>query len=165
NSETPPMAIRGTVIKSSPTHRFLGVLVDNMLRWHAHINNAIGKGTAYVMQLCHLSLSVKGIPLLLMKQLYMLVAVLKMLYAVDLWFHPLYVEDLDTTHWGSIGIAKRLGRIQHLAIISITGTMCTTATDVLEAHAKLIPLQHRIQNLCHQAILCFAAHPPLHPLH
>ncbi|KIJ11403.1 hypothetical protein PAXINDRAFT_84599 [Paxillus involutus ATCC 200175] len=138
SKERPPMTIRGTVINSSPTHHFLGILVDNMLRWHAHARYAIGKGTAYVMQLRRLALSVKGIPLSLMKQLYTSVALLKMLYTVDLWFRPLYEEAHDTAHRGSIGLAKRLSKVQHLAIISITGAMCTMATDVLEVHAKIM---------------------------
>jgi ribonuclease HI len=50
-------------------------------------------------------------------------------------------------------------------MLSITGAMRTTATDTLEAHAKLLPLEHCLQNLCFQAAIRIAAHPPTHPLH
>ncbi|KAG2153822.1 hypothetical protein DEU56DRAFT_726253 [Suillus clintonianus] len=43
--------------------------------------------------------------------------------------------------------------------------MCTTTTDTLEIHAKLLPLEHQIQNLSYQAALCLASHPTSHPLH
>jgi len=43
--------------------------------------------------------------------------------------------------------------------------MRSTATDTLEVHAKLLPLEHRMQNLCYQAAIRLAAHPQSHPLH
>ncbi|KIK80662.1 hypothetical protein PAXRUDRAFT_158079 [Paxillus rubicundulus Ve08.2h10] len=110
--ECPPMNIKGAVISPGWTHCFLGVLVDNALCWHAHMTYTIGKGTAYVLQLRCLSLISKGIPLSLMKQLYMSVALPKMLYAVDLWFKPIYNGDSDTAQRGSIGTTKRMSSIQ-----------------------------------------------------
>ncbi|KAG2127091.1 hypothetical protein DEU56DRAFT_689516, partial [Suillus clintonianus] len=55
--------------------------------------------------------------------------------------------------------------IQRTTAINITGAMRTTALDTLEAHTKLMPLQHRLQNLCYQAAIHLAAHPPTHPLY
>ncbi|KAG2063420.1 hypothetical protein BDR04DRAFT_940490, partial [Suillus decipiens] len=52
------------------------------------VDNAIAKGTSYVLQLRRLSSSAKGLPLRLMRQLYLAVALPKMLYAADLWFSP-----------------------------------------------------------------------------
>ncbi|KIK80496.1 hypothetical protein PAXRUDRAFT_71103, partial [Paxillus rubicundulus Ve08.2h10] len=43
--------------------------------------------------------------------------------------------------------------------------MRMTATDAMEVHAKLLPISQQVQNHCHQAILCIAAHPPTQPLH
>jgi ribonuclease HI len=100
-----------------------------------------------------------------MHQLYLAVALPKMLYAVDLWLRPLFIGNADTPQRGSIGVVKRLKRVQRIAALSITGAMRTTATDTLEAHAKLLPLEHRLQNLCYQATIRLAAHPPSHPLH
>jgi hypothetical protein len=64
--ERPDMNIQGTVIRPTPTHRFLGVIVDQELRWSAQIDNAVAKGTAYILQLRRLSSAAKGIPLHLM---------------------------------------------------------------------------------------------------
>jgi hypothetical protein len=110
--ECPPLIVQGKEIKATPFHRFLGVLVDEDLRWHKHATYAIGKGTAYVLQLRRLSLSAKGIPLSLMRQLYTSVALPKMLYAVDLWIRPLYIGESDTAQRGSVGVIKQLGKIQ-----------------------------------------------------
>lgn len=99
-----------------------------------------------------------------MRQLYLSVAMPKMLYAVDLWFRPLFTGIDDKQQSGSIGVARRLGRVQRVAALSITGAMRSTATDTLKVHAKLLPMEHRMQNLCYQAAVHLAAHPPSHPL-
>lgn len=87
--EHPPLITRGTVITPMATHRFLGIILDQALCWTAHIAYALVKGTAYVFQLFRLSSTSTGIPLSLMRQLYLAVALPKMLYAVDLWYRPL----------------------------------------------------------------------------
>jgi ribonuclease HI len=46
----------------------------------------------------------------------------------------------------------------------MTRALRTTATDMLEAHANLLPLDLRIQNLCHQAAVRLASHPTSHPI-
>ena len=43
------------------------------------------------------------------------------------------------------------------------GALRSMATDVLEAHANLHPLDLRIQNICHQAAIRLASHPTLTP--
>ena len=102
---------------------------------------------------------------MLSRQLYTSVALPKMLYALDLWFKPIYTGDTDHVNRGSLGTAKQLGRVQCLAAISITGAFRTTATDATEAHPKLIPIGQRAQTLCHRAALRLVVHPPTHPLH
>ncbi|KAG1781471.1 hypothetical protein EV702DRAFT_962229, partial [Suillus placidus] len=66
---------------------------------------------------------------------------------------------------GSIGVAKKLSSVQRLTAIAITGTMITTATDILEAHANLLPTTLLLQNTCYCAIICLATHPKSHPLY
>lgn len=82
--ECPNMNIQGAIIWPTATHHFLGVVVDQELCWNTQVDNVVAKGTAYVLQLCRLSSSAKGLPLRLMHQLYQMVAILKMLYATDL---------------------------------------------------------------------------------
>lgn len=49
--------------------------------------------------------------------------------------------------------------------MAITGALKTSATDVLEAHANLLPIPLLLQNTCHRAIIRLTAHPDTHPLH
>ena len=88
-----------------------------------------------------------------------------MLYALNVWFNPIYNEDTDIVNRGSIGTSRRLARVQRQAALFITGAFQTSATDVTEAHAKLLPIAQCAQTLCHRAALRIAAHPQSHPLH
>ncbi|KAI6011380.1 hypothetical protein BKA83DRAFT_4467068 [Pisolithus microcarpus] len=65
-----PITIRGTQIAPSPTHQFLGVQLDQELRWKAHTAYAIAKGMKHAIMLRWLSATTWGIPLKLMRQLY-----------------------------------------------------------------------------------------------
>jgi hypothetical protein len=62
----PNMLIQGATITPTPSHHFLGVIVDQELHLKAQAANAIAKGTAYVFQLQRLSTAAKGLPLHLM---------------------------------------------------------------------------------------------------
>lgn len=161
----PNMHIQGTTICLMPTHWFLGVIVNQELQWNAQVDNAVAKGMIYVCQLHHLSSSAKGLLLRLMHQLYQAVAILKMLYVADLWFTPTYQDSSDSLQWGSIRVAKHLTSIQWIAALSITGAIRTTATDLLEVHANLLPISLLLQNMCHWAIIHIATHPNTHLLY
>lgn len=100
-----------------------------------------------------------------MRQLYQAVAVPKMLYAVDLWFSPVYQEGTDTLQRGSVGVAKRISSVQRIAALAITGAMRSTATDVLETHANLLPATLLLQNACYRATIRLTTHPRTHPLY
>ncbi|KAG2130236.1 hypothetical protein DEU56DRAFT_694152, partial [Suillus clintonianus] len=106
-----------------------------------------------------------GISAKLMRQLYLTLAVPKFTYGANLWFKPTLRNDTTTTQRGSIGVAKRLASIQRIAAISITGAMRTTATDILDNHANLLPIPLLLQQICHRAALRLATLPQRHPLH
>ena len=88
----PDLTLHDGTIKLAQQHEFLGVIVTNTLSWSVQITHAIAKGTAYILQLKRLSSVANGIPLSLMCQLYRAVAVTKMLYTVDVWFRPTYID-------------------------------------------------------------------------
>lgn len=55
SKECPNMNIQGNIIHPSPTHKFLGVILDQELRWKAQVDYAVAKGTTHVMQIRRLS--------------------------------------------------------------------------------------------------------------
>ena len=115
------MNVRGTTIKPMPTHKFLGVIIDECLSWRQHIVYTIGKGTAYVLQMRCLAIASKGLPLPLMRQLFTSVTLPKLLYAINVWFTPLYSTDNNDISRGSIVTAKKLNKVQRIALLTITG--------------------------------------------
>ncbi|KAG1798411.1 uncharacterized protein BJ212DRAFT_1237881, partial [Suillus subaureus] len=118
---------------------FLGVLLDQELRWKPQVNNTIVKGTAYVFQLWRLGTTTKGIPLQLMHQLYQAVVVPKMLYATDL-VQSDSKDDSEPEPGALSAVACKLSTVQHIAALAMTGAMRSTATDIVEAHTNLLPI-------------------------
>ena len=51
-----------------------------------------------------------------------------------------------------------------MATTAITGALRTSASDVMEAHANLLPIELTMDRVCHRAALCLAALPESHPL-
>ena len=58
-----------------------------------------------------------------------------------------------------------MGRVQRMAAIHITGALRTTANDVLDAHADILPMELLIDKHCHHEAIRLATLPTLHPLH
>jgi len=161
----PPMTIRGNVIMPAPSHKFLGVVVDQELRWKEHIAYALAKGAGYAALLRCLSRPAHGIPTRLIRQLYRAIAVPKMLYAASVWIKLLFSGDSNTTLRGSQGVTRKMTQAQRTAALVITGAMKTSPTDSLEIHANLLPMPLLLQHLLHNAALRLASRPQSHPLH
>ncbi|KAG2068144.1 hypothetical protein BDR04DRAFT_1025367 [Suillus decipiens] len=94
-----------------------------------------------------------------------LLVVPKIMYALDLWFTPSYWDGSNNLQHGSIGVAKKLASVQCIIAIAITGAMRTTASNLLEVHANLLPTSLLLQNTCHRAIVHLITHPKTHPLY
>ena len=100
-----------------------------------------------------------------MRQLYTVVAILKMTYAIDVWLMPPRKRDGAKRYTGSVNITNRFATLQRMAVLAITGAMRTTATDVLDLHVGLLPMHLALHRLCHRATLRITALPDMHPLY
>ncbi|KAI6003074.1 hypothetical protein EDD15DRAFT_2157446, partial [Pisolithus albus] len=139
STERPPLKLRNTLIPPSRSHKFLGVVIDQSLRWNAHAAHAMAKGTAYTMQISRISSANKGLPASLARRLYLAVAVPKMMYTVDVWCTPPYSPGSSKRTRGSLGVIAKISRVQRQALLAITGAFRTTATDVLEVYTHTLP--------------------------
>ena len=88
-----------------------------------------------------------------------------MLYAADIWYTPSHHSDPERIALGSVGTVNKLTKVQRIAALHITGTLRSTATDVLEAHADLIPIRLALDKHSYSATLRLLTLPPNHPLH
>ena len=163
--ERPPIHIRGITINLSPSHKFLGVILDQELQWCEQASYSLAKGAEYTMLMRWISGASWGTPSKLTRQLYQAVVIPRVTYAASVWLRPTYKRNSDTLLCSSIGIASKLGRTQQAAAITILGAMRTSPLDSLEVHAFLPPATLLIQDLLYRAALRLARLPWTHPLH
>ena len=150
----PDLHLHGAVIKPSPTHKYLGVIFDQELRWREQVECVTGMAAKWTLCFHRLMKSSFGIWSRLMRQLYHAVAIPQFTYAADVWYTPITRAAWGTRASGLVGATKCLESVQRIAVTAITGALRTTATDVMEAHANiplielLMLLMHRV---CHRA--------------
>jgi hypothetical protein len=80
--------IDSTIIKPSKSARLLGVILDQELRFREQAAHVLAKGQEYMRQFNRLARNSKGVRHKYMRRFYLLVAVPRMLYAVDVWIAP-----------------------------------------------------------------------------
>src|SRR5271168_3360260 len=150
-------------ITTTPAQKYLGVIIDSELRFKEQASDGIGKGTKWVSQVQRITRTVKGIKGGLARRLYYSVAVARMLYAVDVWGAPSFAK----THKGkaSSGVCRKLDSIQRKAAIQATGALRTTPSDLLFAHADMVPMTWLIKAHCQRSAVRLATRGPRHPLY
>src|ERR1700679_318337 len=52
-----------------------------------------------------------------------------------------------------------------MATLAITGTLRTTPTDLIDAHAGVLPMELALLKACHRSIVRLLTLPVTHPLH
>ena len=62
----PDMALQGLLIKPSTSHKFLGVLLDQELRWQHQADYMLGKVLKWLLAFCRLARTASGVNLQLM---------------------------------------------------------------------------------------------------
>jgi hypothetical protein len=84
----PPMRIKfddDHEVTTVTTHKFLGVLLDDELRFQKHTAYAIVKGEQWVSEVKKLSKVIRGMHGTFTGRLFYSIAALSMLYAADVW--------------------------------------------------------------------------------
>jgi hypothetical protein len=153
-------------IPSKDTAGFLGVIVDNKLNWKGQCAAALAKGQDWLIQFGRLTRTSRGIHASYIRQLYLSIAVPRMLYAADIFLTPQQNIGKRTKDGRSKQAAvNKLASIQRRAALMITGAMKTTATDVVEVMANLILFNLLVDKYRQRAAIRLATLPPTHPLH
>jgi hypothetical protein len=136
------------------------MLLDQELRFKEHVAYAVRKGTLWLDQFRRVARPSKGLSTRHMRHFYLAVAVPRMLYAADVFLIP-----PRKSKRGTKGIVAQLAHVQRRAALHTTGAMRTTPTDLLDAHADLLPFELLVDKKCHTAALRLATLPASHPLH
>ena len=128
------------------------------------MERVIAKATKWTLASWHLARPAAGISPRQMCQLYQAVAIPSFTYAADVWFTLIFKEPDTGKSSGSVGVARKLSSVQRMAMTAIMGALRTSASDVLEVHANLLPVELLLHRACHQATLRLATLPEPHPL-
>lgn len=104
--ERPSITLRGTHIRPSKSHKFLGIIIDQELNFKEHTMSALAKGTKWATHYRWLACPSKGISTRYMRQFYTSVVLPRMLYGVDIFLSPPSREGK-----GSKGMIEKLARV------------------------------------------------------
>src|SRR5260221_775414 len=98
------------------------------------------------------------------RKLYIGVALPKILYAAEVWYTPLQSRRNGRSKGGSVKVVRQLMRMQRAGALAITGGLCTSPTDTLDALTNLLPFHMIIEKWCYRAAARLASLPDKHPL-
>ena len=122
--------------------KFLGININNKLNWKGQVATALAKGQDWVIQFGQLVRMSGGAAASCIHQLYLSIAIPRMLYGADMFLTPQKNLKKKATEYKSNQAAiNKLAMVQQQAAIMITGAMSTTATDVLDMLANLLPFR------------------------
>ena len=97
------------------------------------------------------------------RQLYISVAIPRILYAIDVWYAPLYANGKRQR--GMVKVIRKIMTIQRAGALAITGSLRTSTTDALDTAAYLLPAPLLADKACHRAALRLTTLPKEHPLY
>lgn len=137
----PGVNIGSFEVKSEPHAPFLGALMDKALRWKEQHAVMLKRGQGWITNFRRLSKMKDGMAGKHIRQFYKSKAITQMLYAADV----VLVPQQKNNSIAPSAIVKQLTLIQRQAAILISGAMSTTATDILNIHAALLPMPLEIQ--------------------
>ncbi|THV06999.1 hypothetical protein K435DRAFT_621119, partial [Dendrothele bispora CBS 962.96] len=143
--------------------RFLGVLVDEELRWKQQHALMVKRGQAWVTQFRRVAKVSEGMSAQHIRQLFKSKAIPRMLYGACVTLAPQTRPRKDGKLVKS-SIVSKLTSIQRKAALIITGALSTTATDILDLHAGLLPLPLEIKRHRQRDAARLCTLPDTHPL-
>lgn len=139
NPKAPELKLKGKVVKKVNAYKYLGIQVDSQLNWKTQTHEAISKAIKWILLYKRLTKQISGLSAKFMRRLYIMVAVPKMTYRLDIWYTPPYKELGKKRNTGSVKALREFSKLQRMATLAITEALHTAPTDLLDAHAGLLP--------------------------
>jgi len=158
-----PLHLLQIEIQPAKSTRYLGVVFDQNLTWKEQHTSAIAKGTKWAMQIRRLARPTWGLTPENARQLYISIAIPRIIYVIDVWCMPPYTNGKRQR--GMVKIIGKVATIQRAGALAVTGGLRSSATDTLDAMAYFLLAPLLVDKACHRAMLCLATLPKEHPLH
>ena len=149
----------------NPSVRWQSTVPLRYLSWRVHIFKVIASATHWSQQLWRVARTTGGLSPSCTQQLYNTIAVPAFTYAFNIWYIPPFKWPHSQISCGSVLDTKSLQSIQGTAARYITGGICGTAYNVLEAHANLPPVDLLFCKVQLRAASRICTLPSRHPLH
>ena len=83
----------------------------------------------------------------------------------SLGYRSLYKLPGSQKTKGSVSVNNKLKSVQRKVATAITGGLRTTAGDVLDVHAYILPIDLLLNKILYRATLHLSSLPKTHPLH
>jgi ribonuclease HI/exonuclease III len=161
----PQLRIQGQLIQEVTSYKYLGTIIDDKLQWNEQAQRATANATKWLLQFRRLTRPTTGVSSKLMRRLYLAVALPKITYGLDVWYSPPNKPIGAINNSGSVGTLKSLQKLQRIATLAITGGLRSTPTDLLDAHAGVLPTELALAKICHRATIRLLSLPETHPLY
>jgi ribonuclease HI len=162
--DRPALTLPNATIEPSSSTKYLGIILDQNLKWKEQLAYVTGKGSTWAAQIRRLARPSWGLTPKAARKLYIGVALPRTLYGLDIWCHPKCATKIGGKRVKPAA-HKRLATMQRQGALAITGGYRTSPTDALDAHAALLPMHRRIGKILHTAAVRMASLPREHPLH
>ena len=160
----PALKLRGETVRIETSYKYLGIHVDNQLRWKTQTHKAIAKTTKWTLLFRRLTKVSSGLSAKLMRRLYITVAIPKMTYGLDVWYTPPTKPEGSIRNTGSVKALKELSKIQRLASTAINGALKSSPTDLLDAHSGLLPTSILLKSICYRSMMRICTLPKSNPV-
>ena len=154
---TASIQINGVTIPASNEARYLGVILDQQLRFHSHLQQAIKRGTSAALALQSIGRCSWGLPYQYVRRLYQSTIVPRIDYGAIIWHQPNDSSQSSTQ-------ATKLDKVQRLAMRAILGCFRTTPTIAMEVESCLMPTWLRLQKKVLLSVLRMKALSTHHPM-
>ncbi|XP_055632100.1 uncharacterized protein LOC129771961 [Toxorhynchites rutilus septentrionalis] len=131
----PDLHLLGTKIVFSPKVKYLGVTLDSKLNWNSHLDEIIHKATNALWISKRTFGNKWGLRPKMIYWIYTAIVRPRITYASLVWWPKTKFKHAQ----------EKLGKLQRLATISITGAIRSTPSKALDAMLNLLPLYLFVQ--------------------
>jgi ribonuclease HI len=162
--DRPHLILPDCTVKPTESTKYLGVILDQSLKWNEQLAYVAGKGSTWAAQIRRVTRPTWGLTPRSARKLYVGVALPRILYGIEVWHPP----QQKSKHGGKPPVSaatRKLTTVQREGALAVTGGFRTSPIDTLNAHAALLPMHLRIERIKFSKAVRMASLPPTHPLH
>ncbi|PPR06479.1 hypothetical protein CVT24_002565, partial [Panaeolus cyanescens] len=157
----PELKLRSLTIKPSKHAKFLGLILDQELRWKEQNTRVVTKAAYWSAQLQRLAKNKTGVNHKNLRRLFISTALPRITYGIEVFNPP----RRGRARTFKSALEKKLDSIIGRIAVAIVGGLRTSPRDVAMAHANLDPAKIVIERVYAKAAVRLATIPKTHPLH